>query len=309
MNKKGQIFTVIAILLIMLMFASFELFSYIHQQRSIQTRVATMNSLLNSIEDNMERQMYISGFRIIFLAQNEITSTGLYVNNVSAFFEEAFFNGTVNGVPNSTILSGATYDDIANSLNEKAQKVNVEIILDNSTIFVTQDDPWNVKFTLSSDFIVQDISGLAKWEKKQNISTFIAITNFQDPLYIVETRAEVGRRINQTIYEGNYVEGTDYSNLTKHINGGNSMGYYAAHDDAPSFLKRLEGDFSADENGIESLVRVSSLPSDLHKVKACVDYIYFDDSNDPNYEQVSQVASWFYIDNEDNNHTNKYQIP
>ena len=68
MNKKAQIFTVLAIVLIMLMFVSFEIFSMIRERDSIKTRVSSMDSFLNSIEDNLERQMYISGFRILFLA-------------------------------------------------------------------------------------------------------------------------------------------------------------------------------------------------------------------------------------------------
>lgn len=298
-NKKAQIFTVLAIVLISLMFLSFELFSFIQEGKSIKTRVSTMNSFLSSTEENLARQIYISGFRIIFLAENQITSTGTYVN-VNDFFDEAFFNGTVNGNSNNSILIGATYNDLVNSLNNKAQKINVNITLANPNLSVVQSDPWNINITLTSDFIMVDNSDLARWEKTQVISTLIPITFFEDPIFTINSNAQISRKINQTLYEGNYT----INNLNIHLNNG----YYAANPNAPSFLNRLEGDLSSDANGIESFVDIIELSSQGIPTydKSVVDYIYFS-SQDPPAHTVSGMPSWFKIDSIDN-HTNKYGI-
>jgi len=301
-SKKAQFFSILAILIISLMFFSFEIFSVISERNVIKTRVSTMDNFLNSVEENLERQMFISGFRIIFLAENYITSTGDYIN-VDSVFNEAFFNGTIYGV-NDSILLGATYDDLLISLNQKAKKINVDITLTNSTINISQDDPWNVKFTLTSDFVMEDKEGLAKWEKTQVISAFIPVTDFEDPIYVVNTLAKVSRKINKTIYEGNYVSGADVSNLLSHVNNG----YYAENSDAPSFLKRLEGSVSADPNGIESFVNIPEISQQgiTTYEKTTMDYIYFS-TNNPPYYSVSGMPAWFYIDNEDD-HLNKYQV-
>lgn len=303
MNNRGQIFTIIAILIISLMFVSFELFSFIHERNVVKTRVSTMNNFLFSIEENLERQMYISGFRILFLAENEITSNGVYID-IEDFFNEAFFNGTVNGDSNNSILLGATYSDLISSLNQKSSKINVDIVLTNTTIDVSQEDPWFVKFTMTSDFTMEDKEDLARWDKQQIISALIPVVGFEDPTYIVNSYAMLSRKIIQTPYERNYISGTDVTNLLSHVNNG----YYAANSFAPSFLNRLEGNFSADENGIESFVEIPELSQQGLPVstKSVVDYIYFSSDN-PTYYSVSGMPSWFKIDSEDN-HTTKYNV-
>jgi len=298
-NKRGQIFTILAIILISLMFLSFELFSFLHQTKSTKTRVSTMDSFLSSIEENFARQIYISGFRILFLAENQITSTGNYIN-VNDFFQEAFFNGTVNGVENNSILMGATYEDITESLTNKARKINVNITLENSNLTVTQNDPWNVNVTLISKFIMSDREELARWEKNQIITSLIPITFFEDPIFTINSYAQISRKINQTIYEGNYT----ISNLNTHLNNG----YYAANPNAPSFLKRLEGNLTSDINGIESFVYIPDFTAQGIPTydKSVVDYIYFSSQNPPAHT-VSGMPSWFKIDSTDN-HTEKYGV-
>ncbi|MEK6926159.1 MAG: hypothetical protein AABW50_02685 [Nanoarchaeota archaeon] len=302
-SKKTQIFTVLSIVLILLMFVSFEIFSLIRERQAIRTRVASMESFLSSIEDNLERQVYISGFRILFLANSHITSTGNYIN-VDDFFQEAFFNGTVSGA-NESLLDGTTYKDMLDSMNKKAAKINVEINMTNSVLFVSQEDPWKVKVTLTSYFTMSDKSGLASWNRTQNISAYIPIESFEDPIYPVETGLpQISKRINKTIYEGNYVSGADVSNLSKHVQDG----LYAANPDAPSFLKRFEGNFSSDVNGIESFVNIPNMEAQGAStvVKSSVDYIYFS-SNDPFHYGVEGMPVWLRIDGEDD-HVNKYQV-
>jgi len=301
-NKKAQLFTMLTILLITLMFLSFELFSFFHESRSIKTRVSTMDAFLSSVEENLERQVYISGFRIIFLAEERITATGNYIN-VNDFFNEAFFNGTVNGEPNS-ILYGATYNDLINSLNTKADKINVNIVLQNSSLYVSQNNPWSVNVKLVSDFIMNDQEDLAKWEKTQTISTEIPITFFEDPIFTTNSYARISRKINQTSYEGNYVNGEDVSNLLTHV----TQGFYAENINAPSFLMRLQGNLSQDPNGIESFVNIPEFSAQGIPVfdKSTIDYIYFSSEN-PDSHAVAGMPSWFKIDSIDN-HTIKYGV-
>lgn len=300
MNKKAQLFTAISILLITLMFVTFEVYSTINERNAIKTRISTMNGFLDSVEKNLERQVFISGFRIIFLAENQITATGNYIN-VESFFNESFFNGTINGIPNDLML-GATYGDLINSLNEKANKINVNVTLKNTRINISQENPWSVKFVVELDLFIEDQGHLASWERKQEIAATIPIVGFEDPIYTINTYARISKKINQTIYEDNYIVDGDSSNLLDHVEND----YYAENPSAPSFLKRLEGDLSADPNGIESFVRTPELSQQglSIKTKSTIDYIYFS-SNNPTYSQVSGMPSWFYLDN---NHFAKYNV-
>lgn len=283
-SKKAQMFSLLAILIIFLLFVSFEIYSYIHQRQAIRTRVASMDSFLNSVEKNLERQMYISGFRIIFLAISDISSNGNYID-VDNFFNESFFNGTVSGVYNS-IMDGATYSNITNSINAKAAKINVNVTMINPQIKVTQMDPWNVEFTLITNFSMNDVENLASWHKQQNISALISVESFQDPLFIVN-KENFPKLINKSIYSS--ISGL--SNLSSHVN---SKSYFA-NPNAPSFLNRLEGNLSANVNGIERFVIRTDLPSEKIYDKSVVDYVYFS-SNNPSSSIVNGMPSWFKID-------------
>jgi len=304
-SKKAQLFTILGIFIIFLTFASFEIFSTIHERDVIKTRVSTMDNFMNSIEKNLERQMYISGFRILFLAENEITSSGNYIN-VNSFFNEAFFNGTVNGISNNSIMNGATYNDLIISLNQKANKINVNITLNNSFINITQNSPWFINFTMTSDFVMKDKENLAKWDKKQVVSALIPVEGFEDPLYTINSYAKVSRKIKRTPYEENYTDELtgNITNLLDHFN----KGYYSSNPNAPSFLKRIEGNLSADSNGIESFVKTSDFSSQgiPTQEKTDIDYIYFS-TNSPTYFKISGMPSEFSIDNQ-SNHLQEYNI-
>ena len=292
-GKRGQMFTIVIILLMSFVFFSFEVYTFAVENNSAKVRVGTMNSFLNSVEKNLERQLYIVGYRILFLAETEITKNGTYID-VDEFFNEAFFNGTVGGVENNTYLTGARYDDLIGFINEKSAKVNVEITLENSMVYVYQDDPWNIKVMMVSDFVMKDLADLASWSKTQTIVATIPIVGFEDPLYTVNSNARVSRKINKTSYEGNYVVGGDSSNLYDHV----AKSYYAANTNAPSFLNRLEGNLSADVNGIESFVNIEEFSNQGLSVleKSKIDYTYFS-NNDPAYFSVLGMQSWFLIDN------------
>ena len=304
MNRRGQIFTLVFLLLLTFLFVSFEIYTFIAENNSVKTRIDSMNSFLDAIEKNLEGQLYVIGFRVIFLAETEITNTGTYISDFDAFFDEAFFNGTVNGVPNNTYLSGATYNDLITLVNDKSSKVNLQISIRNSNVTIYQDDPWHVSVTMVSDFVMTDNSGLANWSKKQNITARIPIEGFEDPFYTINSNAKVIRKIYATPYEGQYASGTNVSNLSDHV----SQDYYAASASAPSFLQRLEGNFSASSQGIESFVDVTDFSNQglLVEEKTRIDYIYFS-ANNPTFYTVSGMQSWFRIDNE-SNHLALYNV-
>lgn len=300
-SKKAQIFTLIAIALITLFFVSYEVYSIIQDRQAIKTRISTMDSFLFSLEQNLQREMYITGYRTLFLAENHITKTGNYISDANSFFNEAFFNGTVYG-NTSDILVGVRYNDIIDSVNDKASKINVNITMTNPLLSVSQDDPWNLAVTFSFRLDMKDKTNLASWNKQENVKSYISIEGFEDPLYIVNTNARVAYKINRTIYEGIYTSGSSVVNLNSHV----QKRLYAASSDAPSFLKRLQGQNAVDENGIESLVDLDSLSAQgiSTQQKSVVDHIYFSASN-PASSKISGMESWFRLDSA---HLGKYNV-
>jgi len=300
MNKKGIFFSILAISLLSLFILSYGVYSVVQERESISKRIGSMNNFVFLVEEDLPRQLYISGYRIIFLFEKEITETGNYINDLNSSFEECFFNGSFEDVEQE-LMDGVTFEGIVDSLNQKGSKVNVNLSLFNPLIKVYQEDPWNVKLEFTCDLFIYDEGDLALWNRSYSHSVYIPIDNFEDPLYVVETGGLVVNEINKTIYNG-FVSGADVSNLTGHV----TNSYYVASDLGPSFLDRLQGDVSANPNGIESLVYLPGLSSQGVSVedKSCVDYIYFSDDN-PSDCNIGGMSNWFKLDSA---HLSKYEV-
>lgn len=291
MNKKSQMFSLIAIALIILFFAGYELYSYTLDRTAINRRIRTMDNFLFSLEKNLEREIYITGYRTVFLAEDRIAKTGQYIYNTDNFFSEAFFNGSVAG--NSTeIMIGARYSDILQFTNEKASNINVEIDMNNPQIRVYQQDPWNIAVLFSFNLTMKDKGNLASWQRQESIKSLIGIEGFEDPIYIINTNGKLAYKINRTIYT-TFAVGSDVSNLNSHVKNR----YYAENPDAPSFLNRLEGNLAADVNGIESLADLEEFAKQniIVQDKSCVDHVYFSSSNPQSYT-IQGMPSWFKLD-------------
>jgi hypothetical protein len=143
---------------------------------------------------------------------------------------------------------------------------------------------------------------LASWQKRENISSLVSIEGFEDPFYLLSTGGKVSHKINKTIYEGIYVIDGNKANLNSHLN----LHAYTNHNDAPSFLKRLEGKNEADENGIESFVNLAEFTQQGVPVytKSCVDHVYFSSSS-VSSSVIVGMPSWFRLDDA---HFSKYNI-
>jgi hypothetical protein len=303
MNKKGMFFTILVISLISLFILTYNIYSSSQENKreAVKRRITTLNNFIFSLEQDLSRKIYISSFRAIFLIEKKIVDTGEYIDNLNSTFNELIFNGSIDG-EQEIIMQGSTISDIQNSIREKAGKINANFSFSYPKLILTQTDPWHIKVILDTNISIRDNTGLAFWNRAEGIVTFISINNFEDPVYVVSTNGLVINQINQTPYK-EFVSGTDYSNLTSHVQNS----YYLASIHAPSFLKRLQGDLNPDENGIESLVYLPELSQQGIPVeeKSIVDYVYFS-SNNPDSCQIDGMSSWFRLDTVSPGHLNTY---
>ena len=305
-NKRGIFFTTLVIVLLALFMITFTLYSEIKERKTIQKRIETLNNFVFSVEEDIPRQLKATGFRIIFLFEKRIIETGSPIINLKETFREAFFNGTIYGETNpeiETIMVGVTIPEIENSLKARAAKIGADIQINNPNIYIEQNDSWSMKITLESNIIIKDKTDLALWNKTSNISAFISIENFEDPIYVISTNGLITNKIIKSPYTI-FVQGADISNLLSH----SKNSYYISSVTAPSFLDRLEGINSPNSNGIESLVDFEDLSSQgiSTQQKSVVDYIYFSSSNPSACIIVpSGMPSWFRLDSI---HLGAYQV-
>ena len=306
-DKRGFFFIMLVITILSLFLVSYTIYSIAKNRESISDRIQTMNDFVFLVEDDLPRQLYVSGFRIIFLFEKRMTKEGYYINDLTDTFREAFFNGTIYGnasAEEQQLMTGVKFSDIQDFLNKTGNKINVNVNLNSPQIYLVQEDPWRIKVTLTADLLIRDRGNLALWNRTTITSTYIPVEEFEDPIYIVETGGIVPNKIKKTIYTG-FVEGTDVTNLTLHLQNS----YYINSTLAPSFLNRLEGKIFPSPFGIESLVYLPNLTAQgipVESDKSCVDYIYFLD-NHPQLYTVQNMPPWFRLDNESGRHFG-YQV-
>lgn len=301
LNKRGIIFTILTISILSLFAISYGAYNLIQDRDPINKRINTLNNFVASVEQDLPRQLFISGYRAIFLFNKEIIESGVYIVNINTSLSEIFFNGTILGA-HQDLMEDATFQAIQNSLTKNANKINANVKLLNPEIALTQEDPWHIKIILNTTLIIEDKGDLVSWNKSILIKSYIPIKNFEDPLYSISTQGYVINKINQTPYSI-FVTGSNYENLTSHFQNS----YYKASTSAPSFLDRLQGNLNANPNGIESLVNPQKLTDngiDV-KYKSVIDYIYFSQANPQKY-QIPSITNLILDD--ENNHLEIYNV-
>lgn len=280
-------------IMISIIVASYTLVKNTDNQKPIEKRVQTMNALENAIENDIPRQLYVIGYRFLFTAESTVLESGTFLTNVSALFQEAFTNGTVNN-QNVTILIGTTQADMQTTLQTFATNMNANFTLRDPHIVIFQTDPWHVAIQLTANLQLIDQNNLVQYNKTKIFQAKIPLDNFDDPLYVVYTSGRVVPKIRQSPFTPFSL--TSATNLSSHLEGK----FYIASPTAPSFLTRLEGKNTSDTYGIESLVNLGEfakqgLPTEQ---KSIVDYIYFSQANPAACQIHTPVGlqSWLYID-------------
>lgn len=304
-DKRGMFFTFITIALLSIFIFSFTVYKYrVEKMSSIEVRVSTMDSFLNSFERDADRAAYITTYRAFIALCNYIAFHGQFLTDVDKDFSEAFFNGTVDGVE-SELLMASTFPEWQASMIGEAYKLNINLTFYETNATLSQVDPWHIAVNLTLNFSLEDKAKVASWNKYESLLVLVDIEGLEDPLYIINTGGVTTNLINITPYEGNYVVDSDVSNLADHSE--NSL--YAANENAPSYLMRMEGSIGPSVYGIESMVNVQELSElgnpnvPVYQDRSCIDYLYFYQQTDVNY--ITGMPSWFILDD---GHLEKYQV-
>ncbi len=298
-GKKGIFFTIIAVSLLGLVLFSYSVtYSYSLQEKSsiIETRVDTMNRFLQSVDSDMENAIYISGYRAIVGLTDYITTNATYVSNATDSLVELFMNGTVEGC-GSFLMINNTFPNWTGKIRDKGQEIGVDMKIDITSVDVYQTSPWSIRFYVTSDINLTDQKSTASWVKSKSMYSDVSIIGFEDPWYALHTNGMIMKRINQTMYDGNFSPANDTTNLRMHV----ANTYYIAFNASPSFMMRFENDHNASTYGIESLVNKTEIMNYCSLASSSVDTICWrQDPSIPAYRVDGMNDTNFKIDNETN---------
>jgi len=310
-GKKGFFFTVVAVYLVALLIFSasfYKRYELRKEAMAVNTRIRAMNDFINDVDKDLERGLYISGFRTFLGLEEYISSRGVYLNDTESAFVTAFFNKSI-GNYSISLLADSAFSDWASRINSHAADINIQINFTISNLTISQSSPWAVDLSVNVSMHVYDVNGLASWDRDKTISTSINIIDFEDPVYTVNSYGRIANPIVRAT-DLNFVTGYDTTVLLRHLNNS----YYVASPIAPSFLMRLEGNLSPSPAGIESLVDVSKFIAEgfSDRQKSVVDYIYFSSRSTSNLcvdnsKAEPNMPSWFRLDIDDN-HASYYEI-
>jgi hypothetical protein len=308
-NKKAIFYLLVTTLFITVMifiFVAYKEYTFTDKQKVVETRVRTINDFIRSIDSDSKRVIYISGFRSLIAIEDYVAKRGQYINNTAELFKVAFYNGTVNGTK-VDVLVNSSYYDYLQKLKVIAGRLGINIDLNVTNVTLYHESPFSIAVIVTAYVNITDQKSVARWEFYKDYSTSVSLVSIRDPVYSVTTLGRVPNpiRINNIT---DFVDDSnnDTTNLQLLVNNS----YYTANPLAPSFLMRLEGNFSNSTYGIESFVDVTELIAQVvnyNASRSIIDYVLF--SNITGYNMaacnVQNMPAWFIIDL---NHTNTYEV-
>ncbi len=301
MNKKGIFFTFIALFIVILIVAvvsTKQKYRYSERSNAIASRIRTMNNFIEDYENDIEREIFIGGYRALISVNSYIRQTQSYIDDFDAVFSEILINGTANSTTMELMQQdgrGADINSWLDRINEEASSLNIQVDVEVHDIKVAHVSPWIIRVNVNATSEISDMKGLASWTINEVYKREFPIFGFEDPLYTVETSDKITVLINMTP-DMEFVDGNDTSVLQNHI----TNNYFINSTDAPSFLMRYTGNLSSSEFGIESMVDPEYMSSQMgsFKQRSLVDYIYFGNQTTTDYCNFQNMSAWFRLDDE-----------
>lgn len=269
-SRKGIFFSMIAILLAGLLIASFVTYSkykYSDQMGIISLRINTMNDFLYSIEDDLERALYISSYRSLISLNEYIIdvnkSGGTLLENVTHAFNQIIVNGTIgSNTEQETLMVDQTITDWIEKMESLSSEIGITSDIALLSLEIGQSSPWAVEVKGNFSISAEDVKGLASWQKSSFSVVEIEVAGFKDPLYSNMTYGKLKTIEKTSIDEWNI------SNLITFLEEGS----YAEKSSSPSFLMRMEGNLGGSPNGIISLIEEDDI---IHSNTSSVDFVHW----------------------------------
>ena len=292
--RKGYVYTISIILFLGVLLALIGFTNNITSS-PLSTRLVTMNDFLSDFEADAQRAVFIAGFRSFIALEQEIAMSGEFFSDVSEPFIEAFINGTING-EFQPLLVDATFGEYLERVQQQARQSGMIFDATLQEASLRHTSPWEIMVTYTLNIELEDVSQTIRWNYDETFSAPINIFDLQDPLYSVGTENKAPNTI-RLFTQQNFVHQTtnDTTILQLHLNESS----YRPSTNAPSFLQRFEGNTSAHEYGIQSLVdleRLSAQGIPVFTDRSLVDYLYFFTPNSANWCNIQNMPEFFKID-------------
>lgn len=255
LNKKGLVFTFIAVILLSVLMLAFLVNINNRVQTETQTlnvKIETINSFVKSLNSSYLPDALRSSSNQVMLSLLDYESNKSEYADVDEYFKQVLESGYYQGKKQSGMFQDNLNYTLPYTLNEIKNLVGSQGIafdyepIDFNTLILKQKDSWSVEVIIKLSYSVTESS--AEWNiNEREVHSRLSVTNYRDPLYLVEAR--IGK-INLSITKTPYADFSDINNFKDHI----ERAYFRDNPNAPDFLQRLNGNFAPSIYGIESLL-------------------------------------------------------
>ncbi len=272
-DKKGVIFTVIAIVLAVFFTTTFS--ARVEQPIDyktdlVETRIRILNSYVENFFDYADGAGSIAGYSAL---QGIITDMGTRIpKSYNQNFEREYINCTLTGnLANNRLCPGminktlATYLDSISALARRELNINSTYSI--GPMNVTQaTDAFSIELIANITLSIKD--GYANISDNRLVTSSVGIEGLPDPVYLMNgTYTQMIKKNSLNKKEGDW-NITDLQDL--YYNHA-----YRNYKEGISIINRIKGNFTPNDFGIESLVNQSMLTYDVdyYENDSMVDYL------------------------------------
>ena len=281
MGKKGFLYTFFIVLMIGLLTINFQIQ---HRSNTVLDRtnllVAQMegtNALVEDLLLDFDRGVGVAAVQAFkgaseFAAQNES-----YLDDVHVRIPELMLNGTVKGTELNA-SKDSTLTLWTQAVANVSDDLGMNLSFGEISILLKEAGPWQVNITAEMNVSMRDLTAAVAWNFTYLTSYLLNITdhNFTDPIYLIEGRANYESNTGSAPAEDmmsvftrntytNWWQNDTSQPPPQQVNTSLLQSHvrtyrYRNDTDAPSFLQRFAGNFSASKNGIESFTNMYASP-------------------------------------------------
>jgi len=287
MNKRGIVFTFIAVILLSILILMFLIQSNKKTELEItksSVQTTTLNSFVKSLKtEYIPRAIEVSSNQAILALLDYMEKNQRFLLNS----EIDIINSTLTGHdPEGNELGMMLYYEdeelidytIHSALDEVkdlAEQTQINFSFDPYNLNISQKDSWTLEVIIYNfEFTVASLDGKTRWEDTINISTELSITNYRDPIILLNESLNITiEKADTTTYPS--MDG----NIDKIVNQTENH-TFNTNPDAPSFLQRLEYDLTLNPEGYGIEYIVNPIFNDNSAGYILVDHKYWNkDSN------------------------------
>lgn len=278
LNKKGVIFTILALLIssiVVALFFSFKEVPLDNTAFNVKVRIQQINMHITQLEEYIRELTKTSAESALSFAIEEMINKSTYYTDFDSALQSCMVSGVIPEPGNEGSLiecpDAAKLQTGINALTDfAASELTIKSVVRINNVEVAQYNPWDIVLTVNYSIKIED--SYASWDAVKTTNQTVSIIGLKDPTYWIVDPAVASYKYVNTFKrvenQGLWLEYPSTANFAT-VNA-----LYFKYEKGPSFLNRLRGNITNSTCcGIASIV--PPLDSEYTTDLSHLDYIFW----------------------------------